>query len=166
MLNGINDYVRIFRDRCKRQVVGLCSTCCKHHVSWTSTNGMRQDSAGTFYLVTNLARQSIRSRWVIELLREVRNHYINYTWIHRCSCGKVQVHVACWMFWFCRRHVHYKSFGFLAVLRTRVRRAACLRRPATGVRNDLAELGSYDLSAESGDVNVIFWKRADTKLSS
>ena len=143
MFNGVNDNVRVFRDRCKRQVVGLCSTCCEHHVSWTSTNGMCQDSACALYLVTNMARQRVRSGWVVELLGEVRNHCINYTRIHRCSCGKVQVHVACWMFWFCRRHVHYKSFGFLAVLRAYGR--AALR--ACGVK-------------------VMFWKRVDTKLSS
>ena len=60
MLNSINDDMCIFRDRCKRQIVGLCGTSREHYISWTSTNGMRQDSAGTFYLVTNLARQSIR----------------------------------------------------------------------------------------------------------
>ena len=135
MLNSVNDYVRVFRDRCKRQVVCLCSTCREYHVSWTSADSVRQHSTCSFYLVTNLARQRIRSRWVIELLGEVRNHCINYSWIHRRSCGKVQVHVACWMFWFCRRHVHYKSFGFLAVLRAYVRAALCAcddRRLAVG----------------------------------
>ena len=77
--------------------------------------------------------------------------------------------------------MHYKSFGFLAVLRAYVR-AALRACGLTGVRRcvlavyvlrkcGLADvprttLGGYDLSAESDGVKVMFWKRVDTKLSS